>query len=332
MHTDDFEHLLDLPNVVGIEYDEATHRVYVMVRQKVPEADLDDGDIVANNVDIDSEVEDVGEIRPLGGDAMSVPGQPLGAPGKRHRPVPGGVSEAHANSTAGTCGPYPAEVTRIDEAEWHRGVKLGDRVRISNAHVYAGENPTLGQAILQPSPYDGGNADGDTVGELVGYVPVADGIRVDAAARSTANAQDSVAYHDLDNVGGVYRGDYPQSLTGQSVVKTGRTTEVTSGSIVGTTATIRVRYGVGTITVKDVITFGPILEGGDSGSPIFLEPDRPLFSLGFAGSTNRSFGIKIPNIEADLGVKFVEAERELSWWERLLRRLFARFSIRRQGD
>jgi hypothetical protein len=58
---------------------------------------------------------------------------------------------------------------------------------------------------------------------------------------------------------------------GSTVVKTGRTTGVTAGSVILESAVITVNIGAGTAIFADVIVTTKMLEPGDSGSPVFVE-------------------------------------------------------------
>ncbi|PCR89927.1 chymotrypsin family serine protease [Natrinema ejinorense] len=318
--TQDYEYLLECENVIGVDYDSAEDRVTVFVSQKRPRDCLADEDDVETRVaaagdDVDVSVVDSGydETRE-GFDALStLEPMPEAAEDRqgRHRPVPAGVSEINADSTAGTGGPYPA---RIDDpidgaATWAESVESGDLVRLSNNHVYARSNAAeFGESILQPSPADGGDAD-DTVGDLVGYVPVENGGLVDVAARSVEPDRESVTYAGLDEAWptGIRREGY-DDLRGETVTKTGRTTGVTSAAIEATSASVRVEFGEqGPILFRDQLVAGPLSEPGDSGSAVFLE-DGGLVGLLFAGSSRQTICNRIANVERELGVEILTAE------------------------
>ncbi|MCB0260348.1 MAG: hypothetical protein KDI38_04340 [Calditrichaeota bacterium] len=81
------------------------------------------------------------------------------APTGRFRPAPGGVSVGHYLITAGTLGC------------WVR--KNGKFYMLSNNHVLANSNDaSIGDAILQPGPYDGGNNPADKIATLSEFVPI----------------------------------------------------------------------------------------------------------------------------------------------------------------
>ncbi|ELY51106.1 chymotrypsin family serine protease [Natronococcus jeotgali] len=318
--TQDFEYLLECRNVIGVDYDEDEREVRVFVSQKLPPDALADEDDVekrvreVDDVDVTVDVVDAGyDEEREGFDALSTleaVSEAAAGRSDRRRPVPAGASEANANLTAGTGGPYPARVTGDGDALWDEVIEPNDLVRLSNNHVYARSNAAdLGESILQPSPHDGGGPD-DEVGELVGYVPVEDGVRVDVAARSVDPERESDRYAELDEAWptGVRRDGYGE-LRGETVTKTGRTTGVTSATVEATSASVAVEFGAerGTVTLRDQLIAGYLSEGGDSGSPVFLE-DGELVGLLFAGSAQQTICNRIGNVERELGVEILLEE------------------------
>ncbi|AGB36467.1 chymotrypsin family serine protease [Natronococcus occultus] len=316
--TQDFEYLLECENVIGVDYDEDAKEVRVFVSRKVPPDTLEDEDDVEKRVrevgdtEITVDVVDAGygEER-QGFDPLStLEPVPEAAEGRsdRKRPVPAGASEANAALSAGTGGPYPARVTGdAEDAVWDEAVEPDDLVRLSNNHVYARSNEAeLGESILQPSPHDGGDR-GDEVGELVGYVPIEDGVRVDVAARSADPERESDRYHELDEAWptGVRRDGYGE-LRGEALTKTGRTTGVTSATVEATSATVEVEFGAeqGTVRLRDQLITDYMSEGGDSGSSVFCE-DGELVGLLFAGSFQQTICNRIENVERQLGVEIL---------------------------
>lgn len=298
MHsTQEFEHLLDLDNVTGVEYDEDGDVVITFVETKVPEDELDDDQIVANATSKQTDVIETGAF-----EALTEMAEAQGDRHNKHRPVPGGVSEINVRGTAATGGLYPVEVTDTSSGKWSGEVSEGDIVRLSNNHVYARTNKaSFGEKIIQPSPYDGGG-DGDAVGSLVGYVDIGDGATVDVAAR-TSDGSDSEVYHELGEKypRKVLRDNY-KKLKGQTLIKTGRTTGVTKGDVKAVSASIRVRYSGGTYTFRDVLITGHMSKGGDSGSPVFVDNTGDVVGLVFAGSPKFTVLTKASNIESELGV------------------------------
>lgn len=322
-HTADFEHVLDLENVVGVEYDAESDQVVTFVTQKKPMEELDDDQLVANNLDAEqkSDVIASGEFRALDANAEEMP-RAEGGRQDRHRPVVGGISEMNENGTAATGGPFPARVTDTSKGNWADSVSEGDRVRLSNNHVYADVNKAeFGEAILQPSPYDGGTAD-DKVGEHVGFVPLEDGVTVDLAARSMTADHESDVYHELadDKYGrSIYRDDYA-ALKGTRLVKTGRTTGVTRGDVQGTSATVKVNYGdAGVFKLTNQLIVSDMSKGGDSGSPVFVDESGAFVGEVFAGSDTISVVHKATGMEEAFGVELETSDDTDSYVESLNR-------------
>lgn len=311
MHTQEFEHLLDLDNVTGIEYDADRDRVIAFVTKKIPEDELDDDQVIQRNVDRDTDVEELGEIS-VEPTRMEDLADAQGDRQSKHRPIPAGVSEINASGTAATGGPYPVKVVDTTKGEWGPTVEEGDIVRLSNNHVYARENEaTFDEQISQPSPYDGGSP-ADAVGTLAGYVPLQDDVTVDLAARTVNPERESMKYHELSDryPTGIKRDNW-SALKDEEVIKTGRTTGVTRGTVKATSATIKVGYGDGNaITLRDQIVTGDMSEGGDSGSPVFHIESGELIGESFAGSDRSSIVYKASNMEAEFGVKLMTEEPE----------------------
>ncbi len=177
------------------------------------------------------------------------------------RPVPIGVSTGHPSITAGTIG---CRVT--DGSSFYA---------LSNNHVYADENAaSLGDNVLQPGTYDGGVNPDDAIGTLYDFEPIvfsttANNVMDAAIAVSSAtelgNATPSDGYGSPNTIAVVR---FPSIE--QRVMKYGRTTGQTSGTITGINATVNVGYGSGTARfVRQIlIEPGTFSDGGDSGSLI----------------------------------------------------------------
>jgi hypothetical protein len=132
-------------NVVGAGYGFKNggeeKAIVVLVQNKMPLSALSVEDIIPEKIrDIQTDVIEVGEIRVL-------PPQQVDPKG-RFRPAPGGVSLGHEDITAGTFG----AVVRINGSN--------ERMILSNNHVLAKSNlAEIGDTILQPGAYDGGDPD-----------------------------------------------------------------------------------------------------------------------------------------------------------------------------
>jgi len=124
--------------------------VIVNVKKKVDKSSLSKSDLVPKEVDgVKTDVFEIGEVKALD----------VTDPKLRYRPALGGVSIGHKNITAGTLGC----VVKKD----------GEKYILSNNHVLANSNnASIGDAILQPGPYDGGTEANDKIAELSNFVPI----------------------------------------------------------------------------------------------------------------------------------------------------------------
>lgn len=295
--TTDFEYLLDKPHVNGVEYDEENDRVIVFVDKKIPEDELPPDAIISTQVDRDQD----SDVKEAGGDFWLE-----GNPRRKHRPITAGLSEGPVQRRIGGTGGPVAKVTNPDRGYWRSDVSKGDLVRISNCHVYADSRSRqglFGDEICQPARIDGGGSQ-NVVGELVGYIPMIDPMPVDCAAR-TIDERDENGVFDLgEDVPSGVRRDY-SDFNGETGRKSGRTTNVTSGTVEATSATIRVRIDEDrTITFRDQIITTDMSKGGDSGSDLLDEKDW-LSGLLFAGSSRLTVFNKIARVEEEFGVEML---------------------------
>lgn len=198
--------------------------------------------------------------------------QPVVVPARqRVRPAPGGVSIGHYKITAGTLGCLVRD-------------QGGSVSILSNNHVLANSNnANLLDPVYQPGPYDGGTSY-DEIGKVSKWVPLDSNAvnYVDAAVATPNNPND--VRPDILNIGRV-AGQATPAL-GLAVKKSGRTTGLTSGTIVILRAYVQVNYGpVGTLTFDDQIVIQPsgFSTGGDSGS-LVVDQSNKAIGLLFAGS------------------------------------------------
>jgi len=219
-------------------------------------------------------------------------------PTLRLRPAPLGSSVGHFAITAGSIG------ARVTDAS-------GNVYILSNNHVLANSNAaSIGDAIYQPGPYDGGTA-ADQIATLFAFKAIdfsGAANTFDAAiARSTANdvgfaspvddgygAPAAQIYGDANSDGAF---DDVSALLGLPVEKYGRTTKLTHGQITGINGTVTVCYEVlyifcikaATYTNQLIIDAAGFSGGGDSGSLIVADDGtlRPVGLL-FAGSSTQT--------------------------------------------
>jgi hypothetical protein len=233
-----------------------------------------------------------------------IPTGPIDAFAHRHRqrPSPCGISVAHVKVTAGTQGAL---------ARGRSGVRRNRLLMLSNNHVIANSNDAaVGDSIVQPGPMDGGVNPADRIAILEKWVP----INFAASGANFVDAATGWCWPDRVRREFIYRrggawayfrvGSTPiPAVVGMPVGKSGRTTQLTSGRVIDTNASIRVNYGNGRVgNFRDQITIrgnGTTLfsQGGDSGSLIWTWDSRRLpIGLLFAGGGQFTFANKIHHV------------------------------------
>jgi hypothetical protein len=323
------EQLISLKNVISVGVgkkrveDELTDEmgIIVGVTQKLPQTSilLEKSDVIPKKInEIKTDVVQVGEIRslttiPYVSTLVSVLDRR-----NRIRPARGGYSIGNIRITAGTFG---CVVYRNNEP-----------FILSNAHVLTPDatvSPPEARKILQPGPYDGGTDPNDLIGYLEDYIVILPSIDlstcnvsqgtakvlnaitkvfgrqsrfyvfaqtqaenlVDAAIAKPINSDDIDP--DVQDIG-IPSGSFTGSLVGTDVVKSGRTTGTTNGTIQQIDVDVNVSYGsMSGIPTKIARFKDQILiestdrfsQGGDSGSTIFVDDgQRKVCGLLFAGN------------------------------------------------
>jgi len=297
---------------VAVEYDEQKDKVIAFVSKKLPESELDAEHIISKNVNEESSVLEIGHVYAEGSHESA-------SPKNRNRPVYAGSSEVNSNvPTSGTAGPYPVEVVDKSKGYWSDNVESGDIVRLSNNHVYARSNEAeMHEDIQQPSPADRGSRD-DIIGQLVGYVPLKDGATADVAARSVNEVEESSSVIGLKDTYGntVFRDNYNE-LLGETLVKSGRTSSVTRGKVIATSATIMVSFpNRMQYKMRDLIVTEDMSRDGDSGAPAYKEESGEFIGMLFSGSETVTVFCKATNIEKEHGVRIMEQEKDSKEYEK----------------
>ena len=226
----------------------------------------------------------------------------------RIRPAPGGVSVGHFRITAGTIGCLSVG----------RSAPRNSRLMIlSNNHVLANSNnAAFGDCICQPGPADGGRCPADQIAILERFVP----INFAAGAVNFVDCATGWAWPDrvrrelIHIVNGQQQffriGSVPVApQVNMAVGKSGRTTQLTRGTIIDVSASINVDYGGGRIAhFRDQIAIrgaaGTLFSaGGDSGSSIWTwDSRRAPVGLLFAGGGGITFANKMPRVLAALDI------------------------------
>ncbi len=224
----------------------------------------------------------------------------------KQRPSANGISVGQFQITAGTQG---ALCTGLSAPRNRRVLML------SNNHVLANSNrANIGDNILQPGPADGGQNPGDRIGILEDFVRIdfsGGNNFVDCATAWCWSSR--VRREFLFLAGGQVRffrvGSQPiAARRGMIVGKTGRTTQLRSGRVTGTSETIRVNFQGRMALFRDQIairgTRGDFSRGGDSGSLIWTwDSARRPVGLLFAGGNGVTFGNKIGRVLQALKIR-----------------------------
>jgi hypothetical protein len=213
------------------------------------------------------------------------------------RPVHIGISTGHPNITAGT---ISCRVKKTDGTTTYY-------YALSNNHVYADENrASLGDNVLQPGPYDGGQNPRDRIGTLADFQQI-------AFSKLASNQIDAAIalcpLEMLDNSTPAGSYGVPSSTTvtasvGLAVQKHGRTTGLTAGQVYAVNATVNVGYDSGTARFINqiIITPGTFSAGGDSGSLIVTQSGNNPVGLLFAGSSSVTIANPIDLVLTRFGV------------------------------
>ncbi len=311
--------LMQKQNVVatGIGYKTVAGRttpelaIICSVDIKKPKAKLSSHEVVPAFIQaVPTDVRPVGILRAL---------QP---PTQRFRPAPGGCSIGHFLITAGTLGCL---------------VKKNNEIYIlSNNHVLANSNEaSIGDAILQPGPYDGGQNPADQIAVLSDFVPISFkeesscGLARSVAAflngisamtgsntrllpyriQQAENLVDCAIAKPLvpgDVVNNILQigtiAGLQDGMLGMNIKKSGRTTGLTTGTIEQINVTAQVSYGTNKVGIfVDQILAGAMSQGGDSGSAV-LDQNNNLVGLLFAGSETTTIINRISNVFDALGI------------------------------
>jgi hypothetical protein len=255
--------------------------------------------------------------------------QPTANTDRYDRPIPMGVSIGNTPSLpfiyAGTAGLKVRSLSNPTE-----------KYILSNNHVVGAVGPTLcpgtapiGTSTLQPGTLDIGNDPGPdpfyVVGEVADYVPFRRFLAntVDAGISSTTDASAKTEILLI----GEPNPDIGTATTGQSVIKSGRTTSLTNGTVDSTNLTARVSYGTGCGSFRFrrqvTITPGTFSAGGDSGSAILDAGTKTPVALLFAGSDTITVGNPMEAVMTALDIfpDDTASSRGINSREALMRRI-----------
>jgi hypothetical protein len=223
------------------------------------------------------------------------------------RPAPAGISVGHVRVTAGTIGCL---------AVGRSAPRNSRRLMLSNNHVIANSNnAAYGDCICQPGTADGGACPRDQVAILERFVPINFSGGVNYLDCATGWCWHERVRPDLVYVSGgslhYFRiSSAPATPTMNMIVgKSGRTTQLTTGRIIGISESVNVNYGAGRVALfRDQISIrsvnaNPFSAGGDSGSSIWTwDAARRPVGLLFAGGGGVTFANKMTRVVAALDI------------------------------
>jgi hypothetical protein len=192
------------------------------------------------------------------------------------------------------------------------GIVTYDDKILSCAHVIAinpdtGEFLDTGTPIIQPGSGDGGRL-GNQVGELEAYIPIDFNPNAknyaDAAIGSIDGGVDASPGEQFAEGGNYWIEGWTEVSNGDILRKSGRTTGVTTGKVVYTSASIWIEYdGKSAYFVDQIMVTQDnwsFSAPGDSGSAV--DKDGGFVGLMFAGSENYAVISKAEHIIDGLGI------------------------------
>lgn len=214
----------------------------------------------------------------------------------KHRPViPTGVSVGNGReNSSGTIGAVV--------------MKNGIRYMLSNNHVLARQNRAqIGEQIVQPGRADTRGIPTEPVAILSAFKPV----NFSGSNRMDAAIARYLDYHSYSMIDKAFAPSQvvAAARTGLQVKKMGRTTGLTSGSIVGTNVSVKVEFDGKTALFENQIYIksdvGEFLKAGDSGSLLVTANTNQPVGLCFAGGEGSAFANPIQPILDHFGVTIV---------------------------
>ncbi len=189
---------------------------------------------------------------------------------------------------------------------------------LSNNHVLANYNQaSIGDIISHPGGCDLGSVQGMIIANLLDYVHLSPGQanEADAALAHTARAVVTQQYEVIDfNPEPLDAAD----VLGLTVVKEGRTTGYTKGTVEGVSGTRWADYPIGRLAFVNTMvirgSFGPFSLGGDSGALVIDEVSGSPVGLLFGGDGQTfSFVNPIRRVMELLDIdRFVGEDEDLS--------------------
>ncbi|MFA5132770.1 MAG: hypothetical protein WC444_05615 [Candidatus Paceibacterota bacterium] len=204
------------------------------------------------------------------------------------------------------------DTTALTNGMTFKHIESGKKVIFTNGHGSGcdlrDEMPlSTEKRYLQPGPVDGGQQEGNVVGERLNLVRYKDGKGWNDGMTVMVSSEDYLdeELYELGRVVGV-----DTLVVGDKVFKSGRTTGKTEGNCTSLNATISVNYGNYSITHLGCILFTGMSAGGDSGSVIVKIREGKIYVVAylFAGNESVTVAHEIQNMMSIFGLALTQTE------------------------
>lgn len=301
--------------------------IIILVKEKLDEDELGRRHIIPEKIEeVTTDVIEVGEI-----ELLTSKGNLNRT--KRNRPAQPGISIGHYKISAGTFGAV------VKDKETKKLLILSNNHVLANLTSGHDDRAEIGDPILQPGRHDGGEEENDIIGHLERFVPlkkksstsscqIANGVEnilngiselikfpyqikflrrmseanlVDCAVAKPVS--EDLIKSDILELGRIEGTVKPE--IGVEVIKSGRTSGVTTAKIRVINATVEVNVtATEKATFKNQIITGALSKPGDSGS-LVLNKDNKAVGLLFAGSNMSTICNPINHVMEELEIEFI---------------------------
>ncbi len=216
-----------------------------------------------------------------------------------NRPVCGGISCGHQKIGAGTLGGL------VYDNNSKKPLGLSNNHVLAASSTYDRPQAIVGDTIFSPGLLDSSGIQ-YPFGKLYKYVPM----------NSTTNNFVDCALVEPDStfdlnpeiIGiGIPQG-WEYSQENMRIIKSGRTSGITEGTIIDKYATLEIDYGGNIIKMADTIVTGKTADAGDSGSLALNKSNNKVVGLLFAGSSEITCYNRIENVMNALDILILPSD------------------------